>query len=490
MRETEKLFKGTDLVIPEGINKNTAVEISEYPSKYENNTMLFITKKAKGESRHIVPGSCAPIAVVCERDEDVSAFNCPIIYTENARRTLATVYSNYFGIDYSKFKIVAVTGTNGKSSVCKMLEHILTQTGASVGLIGTAVISINGERISDSFYSMTTPDPRVLYSSIKKMEEAGCNYIIMEASSHALKLGKLEPILFDIGIFTNLAHDHADFHESTEDYFCTKASLFSKCKTGIFNLDDTYSRRCYGSVKCEKISVGVLNAADAYATDITSRGLDGSEYFYRERGIIFKMPLRLPGAFNVYNSLMALKCSIKLGIKPCAAKAALSTLTCIEGRMEVIRGDVTAVIDYAHTPEAFKNTVETLKSFVKPKQNLIIVFGCGGERDRTKRPLIGRICAEGASSLVITEDNSRGEEPNEIFRDITSALPEGCDYTVIPDREVAIRKAILSANAGDVVAVIGKGHEKYIIDKNGSRYFDEKAIIHSALKAREVMLCK
>ncbi len=489
MIEIRDLFKDTDVGIPDSISERARVKIAEYPGVFDGNTVLLLTKRAGGERRKVEAISECPLAVVCEEDDDAEVFNCPIIRTKNTRRTLAYSYSNFYGIDYGKFKIIAVTGTNGKSSVCKMIAHILTAAGKKVGLIGTGVISIDGKVISDRFYSMTTPDPSVLYSSIKEMEEAGCTHIVMEASSHALKLEKLSPIKFDIGIFTNLAHDHADFHVDTSDYYGAKASLFRNCKTGIFNLDDKYSALCYKDANCRKISVGVLNKADAYATDIIFHGLDGTEFFYREKGMIFKMPLHLPGAFNVYNSLMALKCAIELGVPPCEAKRSLAELRSIDGRMEVIKGGVNVVIDYAHTPEAFENALKTLKSYIISGQKLTVVFGCGGERDRSKRPGIGRACARFADNLIITEDNSRGEDPDMIFADIVRGLPKECSYRIIPNRERAIREAVFSSKDGDTVAVLGKGHEKYIIGKEGVKDFNEREIIDRALQEREDRLC-
>lgn len=486
----KEIIKGTDLIPPSELLYSNVKEICESPEECSQDSLLFITKKANGQKREIGKLRTTPRAVICERDEFLKAYDCPVIYTSNARKSLSRVYSNFCEINYEGLKLIAITGTSGKSTVSKMLEHIFAYTGTKVGLIGTGVISVNGTVISSDNYSMTTPDPKVLYPAIKRMQDEGCTHIIMETSSHALALGKLEPIKFELGIFTNLYEDHGDFHKDKEDYYKAKACLFDRCNAGLFNLDDPYSARCYREKNIKKVSVGIINKADVYATEIYTHSLSGSEYFYREEGLIFKVAIKLPGAFNVYNSLIALKCAIMLGVKPCKAKSALAELSTIDGRMEVISSDVTVVIDYAHTTEAFENALKTLKSSVKPWQKLIVVFGCGGDRDKSKRSHIGNICSRFADRLFITEDNSRTESTLDIINDIKSGIPDGFDLTVIPDRKEAIHSAITSASFGDVIAILGKGHERYIIDRNGYRPFDERKVVSRALDDRRNKIWK
>ena len=440
-------------------------------------SVLFITKKSGGGRRSIeISDAAIPYAVVCEAD-DAPQIPTRIITVKDARRALSTALANYYEIDFSTTQFIGITGTNGKTTVAETLFNILRYAGHSVGIFGTGVIRYNDELLSDKYYSMTTPDPEVLYFSIAQMQEAGCDYVIMEVSSHALKLGKIASIPFKISAFTNLSREHQDFHPDTEDYYLTKLSLFKQSETGIFNLDCPYSSRAYSDANCKKISVGVVRRGDVYATDVQSRGLGGTSFYYREDGLIFGIDLHAPGGFNVYNALMALKCAIALGIRPCIAKQAVNLMEGTPGRMEALRSDIDVLIDYAHTPLAFENTLKFLNSIKKPRQRLFVVFGCGGNRDRSKRSEIASVAAKYADVIIITEDNSRLEDKENIFRDILLGIPDGTEYSVIPDREKAIEAAICSASRGDVIAILGKGREGYIIDADGYRDWSDKQTV-------------
>lgn len=425
-----------------------------------------------------------PIAIICDEEFEISTSIIPIIRVKNTRTTLPYLFSRFFQIDYQKMRFVAITGTNGKTSTATMLTHILKYAGKIVGFIGTGKIEINGIRITDSKYSMTTPDAHLLYAAIKKMEDAGCEFVVMEVSSHALYFDKVKPIPYEISIFTNLSAEHTDFHKTMDDYFFAKLKLFSQSKVGIFNVDDIYCRRAVKQCDCEKISIGVLQDSEVSAHNVKLCGIRGSEYIYKEKNRLFKVKLKLAGAFNVYNSMMALTAALKLKIKPTHAKEALENLEFIDGRLEIIEDDVTVIIDYAHTPEAFKNVLKTINSSKKQGQNLKVVFGCGGDRDQRKRPAMAKIAEDNSDVVIVTSDNPRGESENDIIRDVLSGFSTNSKRTVITSRKSAISYAILSANDGDIIAVIGKGHERYNIDKNGIHDFDERAIIREALKQR------
>lgn len=482
----KELFYGTDADI-EGVDTEREVRITECPEEADESTLLFLTKKSKGESRDIrLKSECLPLAIVCDIDEELSVDNIPIIRTANTRRTLAFAYSNMYVPDYEGIKIIGVTGTNGKTSVATMLQHILTYSGYKCGFIGTGAIRIDDRNLQDRFYSMTTPDPHLLYQSIGRMKAEGCEYIVMEVSSHALALRKTDPIPFELSVFTNLSSEHMDFHTDMEDYFKTKLRLFHKSKQAVFNIDDSYARRAYALCECEKTSIGILRRGDAYATDIVNRGTRGSSFFYREASFLFGADLKIGGAFNIYNALLALKSAIQLGIKPCIAKRAINSLSRIDGRMETIKGDITVIIDYAHTPTALENILRTLKTEKNPKQSLWVVIGCGGERDREKRAPTGRICQSLADKVILTEDNSRSERTEDIISEICAGMDCPDKVTVISDRAEAIAYAIDSARPYDIVAVIGKGQERYIIDSEGYREFDERVYIRDALEKRGV----
>ena len=479
------ILNETDVKINGYLDPQKEVRIAEYGEEADESTLFILTKTAKGTKRKL-SGVNVPYAVICE-EGDGECFPAAIrLYTENARKTLAICYRNLYGIDTTNIRLIAVTGTNGKTTVSRILHYILRHAGADVGYIGTGSVLINETEVSDKYYSMTTPDPKLLYKHIYDMQMFGCGYIIIEASSHAIALGKLAPLTFDAGIFTNLSSEHRDFHTDMHDYFNVKLSLFEKCKHGIFNLDCPYSRRAYQLAGCEKSSIGIINKADVYATDIQSRGLLGSSFFYREEGLIFGVDLSLIGAHNIYNALMALRTAIVLGIPPCIAKRGINALAGIDGRMEHISDDISVIIDYAHTPFAVENTLKTLFSIKRKRQNLILVIGCGGERDKEKRREIGSIAEKYCDKIYLTEDNSRGEKTENIISEILEGVREKESVTVIPDRRDAIETAILTAAIGDIIAILGKGREGYIIGNDGYRDFSDKGEALHALRQRRM----
>ena len=428
-----------------------------------------------------------PTAIICDDDLAPESSEVPIIKVDDARRLLPYLYSRFYEISFDKMRFIGITGTNGKSTTAILLSHILREAGHRVGFIGTGIISLNGELISGNNYSMTTPDPDVLYSSISRFEKEGCDTVVMEVSSHALYFDKVAPISFEISLFTNLSGEHMDFHGSIEEYYKTKLRLFRQSRLGIFNVDDYYARKAYGEVECEKHSVGVIRKADAIATDVSLLGLSGIKYIYRDQKRILCVESSLPGAYNVYNTMMAMSAAIAFGVRPCVAKKALSKIKGVVGRLETVCECPMVIIDYAHTVEALSNVLKTIVSSKKAEQKLILVFGCGGERDREKRPLMAAVAEKYADFSIITTDNSRGESVVDILEDILSGFQDTRRRTVITSRRAAIEHAVLSASDQDIIAVIGKGHEKYNIDKNGYHAFDERAIIQNAIKKREDM---
>jgi len=457
-------------------------------TKIEEGCLFFLIKSIKADDENIINyiKEKAPAVIVCKKGAIPEKLNSHVMYVENVRKIMAYAYSRFYGINYRDTKFIAITGTNGKTSTATMIKHILEYENETVGFIGTGKIEINREKISDEFYSMTTPDPEVLYPTISKMQKSGCKYIIMEASSHALYYDKLAPIEFEIGIFTNLSSEHLDFHNDKDSYYAAKLKLFSQCKIGIFNCDDKYARKAACEVNCRAITVGILWPADVTAREIIQNGLSGSEYIYKEKALIFKAKLSLPGAYNIYNSLLALKAVIVLGVKPCHAKEAISTIFLIEGRFEISKSDITVIRDYAHTPSALDNLIKTAKSIQNTRQKTIIVFGCGGDRDKTKRPLMAKIAEKNCDFAIVTSDNSRSESENEIIADILIGFENTQKRVVISDRKKAIEYAIMSAEAGDTVIISGKGCENYIIDKSGYHYFSEKEIVKDALEKRKL----
>ncbi len=425
-----------------------------------------------------------PKAVLCDYELNIESREIPIIRCENTRKALAFAYSAYYRIDYSKIKFCAVTGTNGKTTTATLLEKILLKAKKRVGFIGTGRIAANGKSMTPENYSMTTPDPELLYSAVKTLEDVGCEFVVMEVSSHALYFDKVAPIPFEISVFTNLSPEHLDFHENMDEYFACKMKLFTTAKLGIFNMDDSYSRTAYDISKYNKLSIGTDHDSDIKALDIKLNGIFGSQYLYSTNERNFKVKLNIGGIFNIYNSIMAIGAALALGIDESTAVTALKDVDMIEGRLETINDSVTVIIDYAHTEEAFKNVLKAIYSTKNKGQKLITVFGCGGERDRMKRPKMAAAAELFSDSVIVTQDNSRGESEMSIIKDILSGFTSTEKRKVIISRKAAIENAILSADDGDIIAVIGKGHERYNITKNGYSHFDEREIIKSALEKR------
>ena len=275
-----------------------------------------------------------------------------------------------------------------------------------------------------------------------------------------------------------------DFHKSMEEYYDTKLKLFGKCKKGIFNIDDEYGERAVDESPSLPIRVGIVSRGDAYATDITFRGVNGSEFLYHGTNFLTRITTNLPGAFNVYNVMAAICCTVDLGVTPKSARDAISSLSSIEGRMEIINQNPTVIIDYAHTPYALECVMRTLSAH-KGAGRLITIFGCGGNRDKEKRAPAGRIVTKYADIGIITEDNSRDESPEAIFSDILRGIGDTKSVCLIPKRYDAIKHALSIARPEDTVAIIGKGHERYIVDKDGYREFDERKAVYDCLKSRE-----
>ena len=476
-----------DTSIPSEVDIESKVQPMAFRLDAPENALLFLTEKVGENEKDIdlsIISSSPPFAIVTSKTRRVTSSPCPIIRVNNVRIAFAYALYRLHRIDCKRMKFIGITGTNGKTTTATLIYEMLRNCGYKAGFIGTGKILSDDMILNNDTYSMTTPDPNVLYPALEKMQNDGCEYIVMEVSSHSLALGKVAPIEFEYAIFTNLDSDHLDFHKSKEDYFLTKTKLFSQSRKGLFNIDDEYGRRAYENATCDKRTFGIIERGDAFATEIDIASINESSFFYREKNLIFKASLKLTGAFNVYNTIAALKCVIDLGIKPCVAKYALEKIEGVSGRMEIIKGSITAVIDYAHTPSAFYNCLKTLKSILNTKQRLFVVFGCGGNRDASKRSVFGNYADLLADEIIITEDNSRSEAFEAIAAEIASGI-KSTEYKIIKDRENAIKYAFRSARPNDVIAVIGKGHEKYKIIQNTYIPFDEKKIILDSMREAE-----
>ena len=459
--------------------------LSTNPKTQEKDFLLILTK-----DEYIISDFTdnMPIAVICGINT-ILPNNIPSIRVVNPRATLANAYFRYEKIDLNSCTLIGITGTNGKSSTAGFIHETLSNLGHKVGLIGTGKISIGNKVITNDRYSMTTPDPSMLYPTLRRMTDEGCDIIVMEVSSHALALDKLAPLKFDYGLFTNLTPEHLDFHQNIDNYFLAKNKLFSMSKCGIFNIDDPYARKAMKLFEGRKISSGIVFRGDVYATNIDNHGLNGINYIYHGLDFYFKLQLKTPGLFNVYNSMMAIAACIDIGEKPCLVKECMKEITPIAGRYQIIQDDITVVIDYAHTDYAFYNILKELHG-LKTKAEITVIFGCGGMRDKTKRPKMAETAERFANKIIITTDNPRTEDPKEIIADIIKGFKNTC-YVINENRKDAIRTAILSATTGEIIAILGKGCEKYFINAAGYIDYDEEKIVKSALKERkEKIICE
>lgn len=426
-------------------------------------------------------------AVIAERGLDL---NVPLILAENTRRALPLLCNARYGYPTKKLKLVAVTGTNGKTTVTHMIRAILDAAMYKTGLIGT-VNSYSGGRLlevkgNNPLANMTTPDPEELFKMLSLMAEDGAEYVIMEASSHALALDKLEGLEFEVAVFTNLTPEHLDFHKDMEDYFFAKKKLFEHSKKKIINTDDAYGKRLRESYSDSSCGCSIVRkCCDCFAGDIKDMGVDGSEYQFVSKAKQFLVRTPLIGRFNVMNTLEAAACAVELGVSPYDIKCALSSMGGVCGRLERVKlgtvSDFSVFVDYAHTPDALKNLLETVCRIRKCNERIVLLFGCGGDRDKSKRRKMGEIAAEYADFTVITSDNSRSEEPLTIIDEIAIGVGNA-EHKVIESRAEAIEYVIKNAKKGDIILLAGKGHEEYEIDKNGKHRFCEKEIAAEAAR--------
>ena len=456
---------------------------------------LYIALEGLHTDSHLCVGEAiehgAVAAIVSEgaiKDGRIDTDGCkiPLICVENCREAFARIYAAWYSNPQGKMKFIGVTGTNGKTSVCRMIYHVLSSTGRRCGLIGTVGSISLSETLdvkpSSPLANMTTPDPPELYKTLDIMQRDGVEYVIMEVTSHALALCKVSPIRFDIGIFTNLSEDHLDFHSDMEDYFKAKSKLLELCDRAIINIDDKYGRRLAkegGGLKYTCSAEG--RTADYQAVDIRAGSQNGVEYKLSSSRMRLRLRCKMPGMVTVNNTMQtAIACNL-VGAAPREIKDSLSCFEGIRGRLERLkideRVDFSVYIDYAHTPDALENLLRTARQISKKGQRIVLLFGCGGDREVQKRALMGNIASQMSDFFVVTSDNSRSEEPLKIIDGILSGVCDGATYTVIENRKQAIEYVIKNAHRGDVILLAGKGHEEYEIDREGKKPFSERSLV-------------
>ena len=418
--------------------------------------------------------------IICE---EVPAEDIPFIQVENSRLALSLISAAWFRYPAREMKLIGVTGTSGKTTTTHLIKHILEEAeNAKVGLVGTNGNRIGRELIHTEF---TTPESLELQGLFRRMADEGCDYAVMEVSSHSLAMDRVGGLRFDVAAFTNLTQDHLDLHKTMEEYAAAKHRLFLMCDTACMNLDDPYVSTMMQGISCPCLTTSVADpGADLFADQVslTAQGVSFLAVYGEER---VPVTLAIPGMFSVHNALTALSVCMEAGIPLSKAAAALATAKGVKGRVETVPAgkDYTILIDYSHKPDALENVLRTLRPVTKGR--LITLFGCGGDRDRQKRPIMGKVAAKFSDFVIVTSDNPRTEDPDAIIAEIVEGLKDASTpYHVLTDRIDAIRYAIDNASPGDVILLAGKGHEDYQIVGHEKHHMDEREIVADYLKEK------
>ncbi|MDZ4991633.1 UDP-N-acetylmuramoyl-L-alanyl-D-glutamate--2,6-diaminopimelate ligase [Clostridium perfringens] len=481
----KSLLNGLDYEVIKG-NEESKIQNIRYDNrKIEQGDIFVCVKGFKVDGHSFIGDAVKKGAKVIIVQEDISVpEDITIIKVKDTRKALALMSSNYFGNPKDKLKIIGITGTNGKTTSAFMIKSILEKAGCKTGLIGTIANYIGNKKVDAV---RTTPESYELHELFKNMVEAGVEYCVMEVSSHSLDLDRVYGVQFVEGIFTNLTRDHLDFHKTFENYYNAKFKLFERSNHSIINLDDPYGTNIVediekGRVKTKVSTFSVEKDSDFKAFEIKSHS-NGSE-FKVNLDKIEEFSINIPGEYNIYNSLGCIICAYNLNIPVEKIKEGLSDVV-IPGRCELVAKEknlpYSIIIDYAHTPDGLENILSTVKAFTKNR--MISVFGCGGDRDKVKRPQMGEIGCKLSDVVIITSDNPRSEEPMDIINDIVKPLKYD-NFEIEVNRKEAIRKAMNMALEGDVIVIAGKGHETYQILKDETIHFDEREVVYDILEGK------
>ena len=415
-------------------------------------------------------------ALVVERQLDLDV---PQVLVENTRIAMAEMAAAYYGNPADEMVMVGITGTNGKTSTSYMLKSIAERMGKKVGLIGT-IRNMIGDIIIDT--ERTTPESVDLQRILRQMKDENVDVVIMEVSSHSLDQKRVHGISYDVGCFTNLTQDHLDYHKTFENYFAAKKLMFAQCEKAVINLDDSYAADMVAGVDIPMLTVGVREQADVTASeiDITTRGV---QFDFNYRNVTSRFNVPIPGLFSVFNAMSAAGIALTLGWTLDSIKYGLEHMVSVSGRLEPLptgKNEFTVLLDYAHTPDALENLLKTVRGFATGR--VVTLFGCGGDRDHAKRPIMGEIAGRFSDFAIVTSDNPRSEDPMEIIASVEDGVKKsGCEYVVIENRRDAIEYALKNANKNDVIILAGKGHENYQEINGGKQPFDEKEIVAEIL---------
>ncbi|MDW8331022.1 MAG: UDP-N-acetylmuramoyl-L-alanyl-D-glutamate--2,6-diaminopimelate ligase [Cyclobacteriaceae bacterium] len=482
MAELKDILYGVNITSSVG-DMNVEVKDICFDSRQVTKGSLFVAVKGTQTDGHqyidraVQQGA---VAIVCEQLPDTLYEKSTCVTVKDSARALGIIAANFFGAPSQKLKLTGVTGTNGKTTVATLLYKLFSALGYKTGLISTVEY-----RIQDKVFpsTHTTPDPVQLNRLLRQMVDEGCTHVFMEVSSHAVVQERIAGLAFAGGIFTNITHDHLDYHKTFENYIKAKKKFFDELQTGAFalvNADDKRGMVMLQNTRATKKTYALKKLAD-FKGKILANTLDGLEMDIDGRQVWFK----LIGDFNAYNLLAVYGAAVLLGEQPDEVLRILSDTTGAAGRFERVTSSakITAIVDYAHTPDALKNVLETIHAFRTGNEQVITVVGCGGNRDRAKRPLMASIAVKLSDKVVLTSDNPRDEDPMDIIREMQTGITpsESRKTLVIPDREEAIKTACLMARENDIVLVAGKGHETYQEIKGVKHPFDDREVLKRML---------
>lgn len=470
-------------------NGNPDIQGIAYDSRSVRKGDLFVAIKGeKSDGARFVPQAIeqGAVAVACESPKESTA-DVVMLAVTDARRFLAEISRVFYGNPAEQLKLVGITGTNGKTTTSYLVDSIYRSAGLRSCLVGTISMKI-GDR---GFHTEhTTPESSDLMRFFREAVKEGCTHGVLEVSSHSLALKRVFAARFRVGIFTNLTRDHLDFHKDMESYFLAKKLLFSdengnRVETAVINTDDPYGKRLENEINCPVLSFGFNKDAKIHVMDFHSR-VDGTDLTIQTPAGKINYRLRLVGRPNIYNVMAATGAALSLGISPEAVRSGIEGLDGVPGRVERVDAgqNFTVVVDYAHSPDSLENLLNTVSQL--PHEKIITVFGCGGDRDKTKRPIMGAIAVRMSDFVFATSDNPRSEDPLQILNEIETGMHKGpAPYKIVPDRREAIKLAVTMARKGDVVVIAGKGHEDYQILRDKTIPFDDRKLAGELI--REVL---
>lgn len=477
-----KLIENTDVTRTLSMTDRNVQGIAYDSRKVEKDFVFVCIVGYQTDGHQYIESAVEKGATVIVAQEGANVPELPdsvtVVFAENTRKALAQLGAAFYGHPEKQLKVIGITGTNGKTTVTTLVKSILEFEGKNVGLIGTNQNMICSRVLPTE---RTTPESLELFELFSQMVAEDVEYVVMEVSSHSLELYRVYGIEFCVGAFTNLTQDHLDFHGTMENYLAAKEKLFLQSQCGVVNADDLGGKQILEKGACPMQSFGVDSDSDFRGGDIriSARGVIFS-VMYKNNNHTAR--LGIPGKFSVYNALTALGIVVSAGIEIDRAIEALTFAKGVMGRCETVytNTDYTVIIDYAHTPDGLENIIKTVREFAEGR--VITLFGCGGDRDRTKRPIMGEIAGTLSDYCVVTSDNPRTEDPGAIIEDVMVGVRKtGCDHIIIENRREAIGYAISFAKQGDCVILAGKGHETYQILGKTKHHFDEREVIAECL---------